>query len=106
MSLVYVLALSPNYWPWYAILPVALLALVPRFLPIVLVVALSLGSRLAAPLDMLFEHGAIGRSSFLLGMWLLGIGVPLVGTAVAALLARVGPRLRLSSGTTAGMIRQ
>jgi hypothetical protein len=45
--------LSPAYWPWYAVLPVAFLALVPRGAFLVLIVAMSLGSRLVAPL----KHG-------------------------------------------------
>jgi hypothetical protein len=85
---VYLLILSPDYWPWYAVLPVALWCLRPSFFPIVLAIALSLGARLAAPLDVLFDHGAIGRSAFLLMTWLLGIGLPLVVGVIAALVVR------------------
>jgi hypothetical protein len=45
----YYLVVSPNYWPWYAALPVALMALRPRGAFLWLVVALTIGSRLGAP---------------------------------------------------------
>jgi len=60
----------------------------PRHPLLIVAVVVSLGSRLAAPVDMLFEHDAIGRQGFLLWTWTLGIGLPLFGTA-AALLVRM-----------------
>jgi hypothetical protein len=54
------LFVSSHYWPWYASLPLALVALVPRgiFLPTALV--LSLCSRLVAPMSTLFTNGFLG----------------------------------------------
>ena len=53
IALAYVLVASAVYWPWYVTLPLALLVLVPAAEVLVLVVAVSLGARLAAPLDVL-----------------------------------------------------
>jgi alpha-1,6-mannosyltransferase len=78
VALTYLLLVSPNYWPWYATVPVATLLLVSGPAPLALALALSLGSRLAAPFDMLYEHAALSRFWFLLGSWLLGIGGPLL----------------------------
>jgi alpha-1,6-mannosyltransferase len=96
VATVYLLVLSPDYWPWYAVLPVALLCLRPSAFAISMVIALALGSRLAAPLDVLFDHGAIGRSTFLLATWVLGIGLPL-GVIVVTLVVR-GRSARRSRG--------
>jgi len=77
LMVVYIL-LAPAYWPWYVVLPVALLALVPRGILLVLLVAMSLGSRLVAPLNSLYVDGVIGRSTFFLLTWLGAVGVPLL----------------------------
>jgi alpha-1,6-mannosyltransferase len=84
-SVAYVLLASPSYWPWYAVLPVALLALVPGRRSLILLVAMSLGSRLAAPLDVLYVSEAIGRFAYLLLTWLFGIGVPLLALTVPSI---------------------
>jgi hypothetical protein len=84
-SVAYVLLASPSYWPWYAVLPVALLALVPGRRSLILLVAMSLGSRLAAPLDVLYVSEAIGRFAYLLLTWLFGIGVPLLVLTVPSI---------------------
>lgn len=83
VSVVYVLLASPSYWPWYAVLPVALLALVPGRRSVILLFAMSLGSRLAAPLDVMFVAEAISRFAYLLLTWLFGIGMPLLAFAVS-----------------------
>jgi hypothetical protein len=70
--------LAPAYWPWYVVLPVALLALVPRGSLLVLLVAMSLGSRLVAPLNSLYVDGTISRASFFLLTWLGAVGMPLL----------------------------
>jgi alpha-1,6-mannosyltransferase len=92
VSTAYLLVVSPTYWPWYAVLPVALLALTPQGLSVQLLVAVSLGSRLAAPLDMVFVHQLIDRRMYLLLTWCAGVGLPLLLLALS--LAR---RLRASS---------
>ncbi len=72
---------GPAYWPWYVLLPVALLALVPRGGWLAALVALSLGSRLVAPLNSLYVDGLLGRSGFLLLTWLGAVALPLAAVA-------------------------
>jgi hypothetical protein len=52
----YLLVASPLVWPWYATLPVALLALSPRGVLAPLLVVLPLCFRLVAPLTVLYEN--------------------------------------------------
>jgi alpha-1,6-mannosyltransferase len=60
VSLAFVLVASPDYWPWYAGLPVALAAAAsPDRMLLWLAVLLSLFGRLCAPLEMMFENGFI-----------------------------------------------
>lgn len=101
-ALVMVVALvvaGPAYWPWYAILPVALLALVPRGLPLVALVALSLGSRLVAPLNSLYVDGTVSRSGFLLLTWLGAVALP-------ALAVLAGRRANYRELVPAGWLRR
>ena len=70
--------LGPAYWPWYVILPVALLALVPEGRLLVMLVAMSLGARLVAPLNSLYLDGVVDRAGFLLLTWLGAVAMPLV----------------------------
>ena len=60
ISLVYLLVVSAGTWPWYAALPLALMALTPRgfFLPAALVVTFT--SRLVAPFSNLVNNGFAG----------------------------------------------
>jgi alpha-1,6-mannosyltransferase len=82
VALAYVLLVSPSLWPWYWVMPVALMALVPTDLFLALLFAVSAGSRLVAPLDLLFVHEVIGRRMFLLATWTGAIGLPLVVLSV------------------------
>jgi hypothetical protein len=75
--------LSPAYWPWYVVLPVAFLALSPHGVLLVLLVTMSLGSRLVAPLDSLYVDEVIGRPAFFLLTWLGAVGVPLLAVLVS-----------------------
>jgi len=70
--------IGPAYWPWYVILPVALLALVPYAGWLVILVAVSLGSRLAAPLNSLYIDGVLDRSAFFLLTWVTAVALPLL----------------------------
>jgi alpha-1,6-mannosyltransferase len=78
VSLVYVLLVSPAYWPWYAVMPAALLALVPSRPALLLLLAISVGSRLVAPLDMLYVHGVMDRMPYFMLTWILGLGSPIL----------------------------
>jgi alpha-1,6-mannosyltransferase len=49
-SLIFVLAASPVFYPWYAVLPIALVALVPEWPLLAVIVGLTATSRLVAPL--------------------------------------------------------
>lgn len=97
VSLAYLFVASPSYWPWYAVLPVALLAVAPMRHALLLLFAVSLGSRLAAPLDLLFVDGAIGRRVYFTATWVLAIGLPLVVAVVVHL--RRSTRLAVGSST-------
>jgi alpha-1,6-mannosyltransferase len=97
VSLAYLFVASPSYWPWYAVLPVALLAVAPMRNALLLLFAVSLGSRLAAPLDLLFVDGAFGRWVYFTATWVLAIGLPLVVAVVVHL--RRSNRLTVGSST-------
>ena len=75
IALVYSLVVSPNYWPWYVALPLALVALSPRGLFLWTALALTLCSRLVAPFADLAVNGFV---SWPTALWLIsGIGVAL-----------------------------
>ena len=59
ISLAFVLVASPDYWPWYVGMPVALIAAASPDKSLWIVLFLSLLGRLCAPLDVLFENGFI-----------------------------------------------
>jgi alpha-1,6-mannosyltransferase len=83
-ALAYVYIATPMYWPWYVVLSLALLA-VASHEPVLLViaVAVSLGSRLAAPLDLLAGSGLLTPNELWVGMAILGVVLPL-GFTIAA----------------------
>jgi len=60
ISLGYVLVASPDYWPWYACMPVALIITSDTKRLLWLVILMSLTARLTAPLDVLRDHGVLG----------------------------------------------
>ena len=92
------LLLSPNYWPWYVTLPVTLLVLLPGYPPLLLAGTVSLGSRLVAPLDVLFERRAISHFWFLFGTWVIGIAAPLAVGVMTSAPGRARHRLRSAYG--------
>jgi hypothetical protein len=57
ISLAYVLVASPDYWPWYACMPVTLLALAESERLLWLVMLMSFVARLCSPLEVLPDHG-------------------------------------------------
>jgi hypothetical protein len=59
VSLAFVLVASPDYWPWYLGLPVALIAAAFPDRALWVAFVLTLFGRLCAPLDTLFENGFI-----------------------------------------------
>jgi hypothetical protein len=64
-------------------------------------VAVSVGSRLVAPLDMVFVHQLIDRRGYLLLTWLVALGLPLL-----LLVLSLGRRLRVSSRLPSGGTRR
>lgn len=71
---VYLLVSSPLYWPWYVLLPIALLALVGD---ITLVFVLTATSRLVAPLNLMRLRDAIDRPTEVWLVTLIGLWLPL-----------------------------
>lgn len=75
----------------------ALLAIAPMRYALLLLFVVSLGSRLAAPLDLLFVDGAIGRRVYFTATWVLAIGLPLIVAVLVHL--RRSTRLAVGSST-------
>jgi hypothetical protein len=76
VGVTYVLVASPAYWPWYVVLPAALLALVTNASAAVLLFVVSLGARVVAPLDLLYVQEVIDRGTYFTLTWVLGLGFP------------------------------
>ncbi len=77
ISLVYLLVVSAGTWPWYAALPLALLALTPRgiFLPLALIVTFT--SRLVAPFSNLVNNRFAGWSDLIEIATVVSVTLPL-----------------------------
>jgi hypothetical protein len=59
IALLYTIVAAPMFWPWYMLLPIALLAATRD---LTLLVAVTIASRLIAPLEVLRVHGVLGWS--------------------------------------------
>ena len=59
-SLAFVLVASPDFWPWYACLPIALICAGELDRLLWLAVLMSLMGRLFAPMELLHDHGYLG----------------------------------------------
>ena len=77
ISLVYLLVVSAGTWPWYAALPLAIMALTPRgiFLPLALVVTFT--SRLVAPFSNLVNNGFAGWNDLIDVATVVSVTLPL-----------------------------
>jgi hypothetical protein len=69
------LVLAPGYWPWYVVMPVALLALVPDRGAVAVVMAFTFCARLAAPIDTIRRNGFYSWTdevviTTIIGLWL------------------------------------
>jgi alpha-1,6-mannosyltransferase len=82
IALAYVLIASPDYWPWYSCLPVALLIAADTAGLFWLVMLMSVTARLCAPLDLIRDHGFVGMHVAKGALTGLGTTVPLVALAV------------------------
>ena len=76
ISVGYTLLTSPDYWPWYACMPVALLVLADAEGLLWFIVVLSLTARLGAPLDLIYDHGFLSFPVAKGGLTGLGSTVP------------------------------
>jgi alpha-1,6-mannosyltransferase len=83
VSLAY-LALAPGYWPWYAAMPIALIALTPSPSFLWAAAAVSIGSRLAAPIDALRLDGLMDWPQEVLLATVVGVWLPIGTVAIAA----------------------
>jgi hypothetical protein len=79
------LVLAPGYWPWYAALPAALLALAPDAVAVWWIVGISLGARLAAPIDELRIGGVMDWEAEVFTATIVGVWLPAAAIAAAAL---------------------
>ncbi len=77
-GVVYLLVAAPSYWPWYAVLPVALMALSPDRLFVAMVVVVSFCSRLVAPIDDMAVNGFGNWTREVWSITLIGLVVPLL----------------------------
>jgi hypothetical protein len=73
-AVIYMLVSSPVYWAWYVLLPIALLALTGD---VALVCALTIASRLVAPLNLMRLEGALDRPTEVWLSTIVGLWIPL-----------------------------
>ena len=90
-SLLFALAISPVFYPWYLALPIALLALMPTLRVIVLIAVLTIVGRVAAPLTDIPAE----LRPFPYADWV----VSLVGIAIAGVVALWAGRERAEPTT-------
>jgi len=82
IALAYVLVASPDYWPWYSCLPVALLIAADIRGLFWLVMLMSVTARVCAPLALIRDHGFVGMHVAKGALTGLGTTLPLLGLAV------------------------
>jgi alpha-1,6-mannosyltransferase len=82
------LALAPGYWPWYAVMPIALIALTPSPPFLWALGAISLGSRLAAPIDVLRIDGLMDWPQEVVLATVVGVWLPIGAVAIAVVWRR------------------
>jgi alpha-1,6-mannosyltransferase len=78
ICLVYVLVASPRFWPWYVILPVALLCATGTRQALLLVVILTCGARLIAPVNLIYRVNAIDWPTAVWISTVVGVWIPAV----------------------------
>jgi alpha-1,6-mannosyltransferase len=78
IALVYLLVASPFYWPWYTILPLALMASSPSGNFQLMSIVLTFCSRLVAPIDIITTNGFMPPRLGMLITILVGILLPLL----------------------------
>jgi alpha-1,6-mannosyltransferase len=88
IALGYTLFAAPDYWPWYACLPVALVIAADMKNLLWLVILMSLTARLCAPLELLRDHRYLTMIAAKGALTGLGATVPLAALAVWLVLQR------------------
>jgi hypothetical protein len=78
ISLVYLLVGSPVYWPWYASMPLALMALSPYGVFRWMVVVLPLCSRIVAPIEDIMVNRFMTWETEVWLVTAIGVALPLV----------------------------
>ncbi|HET9646860.1 MAG TPA: glycosyltransferase 87 family protein [Microlunatus sp.] len=96
------MALTPAYWPWYAALPVAVLAARSTWVAMAQVLVLTIGSRIAAPYGDLFVIGVVPfeRAMQLSTLW--GVDVPVALCLLMAVGSVVVRKLRADGSDAHG----
>ena len=78
------LVVAPGYWPWYAAMPIALLALTPDRTFVWAIVAVSVASRLAAPIDTLRLDGWMDWEREMFIVTIVGVWLPVALLSIRA----------------------
>ncbi len=101
IALTYVLVASPDYWPWYSCLPVALLIVADTQELFWLVLLMSVTARLCAPLELIRDHGFIGMQVAKGALTGLGTTLPLLALALWCVVRRRRrrERVRITDGS-------
>jgi alpha-1,6-mannosyltransferase len=81
-SLAFVLVASPDFWPWYACLPVALIAVAESERLFWLAMLMSFTARLCAPLDLMREHELLSMQLAKGTLTGLGTTLPLIALLI------------------------
>jgi alpha-1,6-mannosyltransferase len=81
-SLAFVLVASPDFWPWYACLPVALVAVAESDRLLWLAMLMSFTARLCAPLDVMREHELLSMQAAKGTLTGLGTTLPLIALVI------------------------
>jgi alpha-1,6-mannosyltransferase len=81
-SLAFVLVASPDFWPWYACLPIALIAAAESDRLLWLAMLMSFTARLCAPLDVMREHELLSMQAAKGTLTGLGTTLPLIALFV------------------------
>jgi hypothetical protein len=76
ICLMYVLVATPRFWPWYVILPVALLCATGTRDALLMVAVLTFSARLIAPLNLVYRVNAIDWPTAVWISTLVGVWVP------------------------------
>jgi hypothetical protein len=82
------LAAAPVYWPWYVMMPIALLALAGEFS---LIIVLTATSRIVAPLNLIRVQGGVSLTTEVWLTTVIALYLPLAYIAWLAVERRLTP---------------